>query len=344
MHIGVFSSHDYDRKALQAANTGLGHELTFFDCRLSPATVGAARGIPAVSVFVNDQLDAEVLERLHEGGTRLVALRCTGFNNVDLRAAQRVGMHVVRVPAYSPDSVAEFTLALILCLRRKVHRAYVRVREGNFSLEGLLGLDLRHSTVGIVGTGRIGTALAGMLSGFGVRVLATDPIRSACCLELGVQYVELPELLAQSDVVSLHCPLTPQTHHLINAKALAQMRPGAMLVNTSRGAVVDTRALVAVLKCRHLGALALDVYEQEGDLFFENLSEEIIQDDVFERLLTFPNVLVTGHLGFFTERALSQIATTTLANLTDIERRGGCANEVTAAQVMGSAAAHQETS
>lgn len=338
MRIGVFSSHDYDRMSLQKANGSFGHELVFFDCRLAVDTVAAARGFPAVCVFVNDALDAAVLRRLHEGGTRIVALRCAGFNNVDLGEAARLGMQVVRVPAYSPDSVAEFTLALLLCLRRKVHRAYARVREGNFSLDGLLGQDLRDATVGIVGTGRIGSALARMLSGFGVRLLATDPAPSGRCRELGVRYVGLPQLLAESDIVSLHCPLTPQTHHLIDGRALAQMRRGAMLVNTSRGAVVDTRALIAALKCRQVGAVALDVYEQEGDLFFADLSEEIIQDDVFERLLTFPNVLVTGHQGYFTERALAQIAAVTLANVADLQQGGACANEVTVAQRVAPAA------
>lgn len=332
MRIGVFSSRAYDRDTLQAANASFGHELTFFDFRLSADTVAAARGCPAVCVFVNDLLDAGVLATLYEGGTRILALRCAGFNSVDLVEAARLGMRVVRVPAYSPESVAEFTLALILCLRRKVHRAYARVRDGNFSLEGLLGQDLRGATVGIVGTGRIGTALARMLGGFGVRLLATDPIRSPRCQEMGVRYVELDELLASSDVVTLHCPLTPQTHHLIDGRALARMRRGAMLVNTSRGAVVDSRALIGALKSRRLGAVALDVYEQEGDLFFEDLSDEIIQDDVFERLLTFPNVLVTGHQGYFTERALAQIAAVTLANVADLQHDGACANEITPAQ------------
>lgn len=330
MRIAVFSTQQYDRDFLTCANARFGHQLAFFDFRLSAQTVEAAHGFAAVCVFVNDRLDAATMERLAQGGTRLIALRCAGFNNVDLKAAAACQLAVVRVPAYAPQSVAEFTLGLILCLRRQLHRAYARVRNGNFSLDGLLGRDLNGSTVGIVGTGRIGTALAQLLKGFGVKLLAADPVVSSQCLELGVRYVPFEALLEQSDVVSLHCPLTPQTHHLFGAAAFARMRRGAMLVNTSRGAVVDARALIDALKSRQLGAVALDVYEQEGDLFFTDLSDEVIEDDVFERLLTFPNALITAHQGFFTERALDEIARTTLANVSAFEQGTASGNEIKA--------------
>lgn len=330
MRIGVFSAQRHDRDSLAQANQRLGHELTFFDFHLTAETAAAARGYPAVCVFVNDRLDAIAIKQLAEGGTRLIALRCAGFNNVDLNAAADCGIRVVRVPSYSPQSVAEFTLGLMLCLHRQFHRAYARVRNGNFALEGLLGRDLGGSTVGIVGTGRIGAALAQLLKGFGVQLLAVDPIVNERCRELGVRYVSFDELLAQSDVITLHCPLTPKTHHLFDAVAFARMRRGAMLINTSRGAVVDTRALIAALKSGQLGAVALDVYEQEGDLFFTDLSNEVIQDDIFGRLLTFPNVLVTAHQGFFTERALAEIANTTLDNIAVFEAGGLSGNEIDA--------------
>jgi D-lactate dehydrogenase len=273
-------------------------------------------------VFVNDLVDAAVLQALHANGVRLVALRCAGFNHVDLVAAAALGIAVGRVPEYSPHAVAEHTAALMLTLNRKIHRAHARVREGNFALEGLLGFDLHGRTVGIVGTGRIGACFARIMSGFGCHVLATAPDVNPDCGALGVRYVELPELLRSSDILSLHCPLTPQTRHLINAAALAQMKPGAMLINTSRGAVVDTRAVIRALKSGQLGSLGLDVYEEEGDLFFRDLSAEVLHDDVFARLLTFPNVIVTGHQAFFTEDALSAIAQCTLGNLDSFEAVG----------------------
>lgn len=321
LHVTVYSTRPYDRTALERANQaelargGSGHHFQFLDARLDASTVVTAAGADAVCVFVNDQLDRPVLQALHGLGVRLVVLRCAGFNQVDLAAAQALGMAVGRVPEYSPYAVAEHTLALLLTLNRKIHRAYARVREGNFALDGLLGFDVHGRTVGVVGTGRIGEAFCRLLSGFGCTLLAADPTPNPQCLALGVQYVPLSELLARSDVVSLHCPLTPQTHHLIDASAFARMKPGAMLLNTSRGAVVDTQAAIAALKARTLGSLGLDVYEEEGSLFFHDLSAAGIQDDVFARLLTFPNVVVTGHQGFFTEDALAAIASTTLANL-----------------------------
>lgn len=315
MRVTVYSTRSYDRQSLAGAPGYSSHHFRFLDTRLDASTVATAAGADAVCVFVNDQVDAAVLQGLQGLGVRLVVLRCAGFNQVDLAAAQQLGMAVGRVPEYSPYAVAEHTLALLLTLNRKIHRAYARVREGNFALDGLLGFDVHGRTVGVVGTGRIGEAFCRLLTGFGCTLLATDPVPNPVCQALGVRYVALAELLARSDVVSLHCPLTPHTHHLINATAFAAMKPGAMLLNTSRGAVVDTQAAIAALKSGQLGSLGLDVYEEEGGLFFRDLSGSAIQDDVFARLLTFPNVLVTGHQGFFTEDALAAIARTTLANL-----------------------------
>lgn len=328
MHVAVFSTKPYDRHFLDAANASARHELVYFEPRLTIETAALARGVTAVCAFVNDALSAEVLQALAGGGIRLVALRCTGFNNVDLTAARTLGITVARVPEYSPHAVAEHAVTLVLALNRNIHRAYARVREGNFSLEGLLGFDMRGRTVGVVGTGRIGATFAGILAGFGCTILAVDPAPDAACIVAGVRYVELPELLAGSDIVSLHCPLTPATHHLIDAAALAHMRPGAMLINTSRGAVIDTPAVIAALKDGRLGHLGLDVYEEEADLFFEDLSDKVIQDDVFARLMSFPNVLVTGHQAFFTADALHGIAATTIANITAFERDGRAVHEI----------------
>lgn len=328
MRVGVFSTKRYTRTFLTAANERHGHELVFFEPRLTVETAALGRGFPAVCIFVNDHADAGVLKLLRTGGTLLIALRCTGFNNVDLAAAKELGLTVVRVPAYSPHAVAEHTIGLILALNRKIHRAYARVREGNFALGGLLGFDLHGRTVGVVGTGRIGTIVARILSGFGCHVLACDPVANED-LEGVVKYVTPRELLGGSDIVTLHCPLTPATHHIIDAAALEQMKEGAMLINTSRGALIDTRAVIAALKSGRLGYLGLDVYEEEADLFFEDLSDQVIRDDVFARLLTFPNVIITGHQAFFTREAMDNIAETTLANVSDFEADRPLANEVT---------------
>lgn len=335
MKIALFSSKPYDEQFFAAANVHYGHELTFFEPRLAAETAGLAEGFPVVCVFVNDRLDAPVLEQLAAGGTRIVALRCAGFNNVHVPTAERLGMKVVRVPAYSPYSVAEHTAALILTLNRKVHRAYARVREGNFSLSGLLGFDLHGRTVGVVGTGQIGTVLAGIMKGFGCSLLGFDPYPNDDCQSLGMRYVPLPDLLAGSDIVSLHCPLTPETHHLIDAEGIRHLKPGAMLINTSRGGVVDTRAVVAGLKSGQIGYLGLDVYEEEADYFFEDLSQKVITDDTLARLLTFPNVVITGHQAFFTEEALRSIAETTLGNVREVEEHGASRNEVTAVILKG---------
>jgi len=329
MKVAICSAQSYDRQFLLAANRDAGHELVFFDSHLCEETRQMVGGFPAVCVFVNDTLNAPVLETLVAQGTRLIALRCAGFNNVDIQAANSVGLRVVRVPAYSPHSVAEHTVVLMLALNRHLHQAYNRVRNGNFALQGLLGFELRGKTVGIIGTGRIGTAVAQLLRGFGCRLIAHDPQQSSECISLGVEYMPLEQLYADSDIITLHCPLSPPTHHLIDAPAIARMKHGVMLINTSRGAVIDTRAVIEGLKSSKIGYLGLDVYEQEGDLFFQDLSDQVLKDDVFGRLLTFPNVLITGHQGFFTAEALSSIAQTTLQNISVFERDGICQNEVT---------------
>ncbi len=329
MRVDVFSAKRYDQAFLGAAAKDSGLELCFHEARLGPTTARLAQGAAAVCAFVNDDLGAAVLGELAAGDVRLIALRSAGFNHVDLQAARDAGLAVARVPAYSPHAVAEHTLALILTLNRNTHRAWNRVREGNFALDGLMGFDMHAKTAGIVGTGQIGTVLARILTGFGCMVLAHDPNPNAECEALGVRYVPMTQLLAGSDIITLQCPLTPATHHLIDDAAIAQMRRGAMLVNTSRGAVVDTRAVIRGLKSGRIGALGLDVYEEEGDLFFEDLSQTHIPDDVFARLLTFPNVLITGHQGFFTREALQAIAETTIANITGFLRDGQALHPVT---------------
>ncbi|CAO4145190.1 2-hydroxyacid dehydrogenase [Methylorubrum aminovorans] len=324
MDVTIFSTKAYDRRFLDEANAAAGgpHRLRYLEARLARESAPLGQGAAAVCVFVNDVLDRPVLEVLAASGTRMVALRSAGFNNVDLAAAAQLGIMVGRVPAYSPDSIAEHTVALILALNRNIQRAYARVREGNFALEGLLGFDLKGRTAGIVGTGNIGVAVARILAGFGCRVLAYDPRPSAELAAFGAQAVGLDRLLAEADIVSLHCPLTPDTHHMIDRAALARMKRGVMLINTGRGALVDTAALIEGLKSGAIGHLGLDVYEEEGGLFFEDLSNQIIRDDVFARLLTFPNVLVTGHQAFFTAEALAAIAATTIENLSAYERQG----------------------
>ena len=335
MKVAVFGTKPYDRRFLQAANKDNTHELVFYESRLNRETVSVASDFPAVCIFVNDQLDAPTIEELSRAGTQLIALRCAGFNNVDLSAAKNHGITVVRVPAYSPYSVAEHTVGLLLALNRKLHRAYARVREGNFALGGLLGFDLHGKTVGIVGTGKIGTIVAKLLHGFGCTLLARDIHPNPECEHIGVRYTSLAELFSASDIVTLHSPLTPETHHLIDEKALEQMKPGVMLINTSRGRLIDTKAVIRGLKSGKIGYLGLDVYEEEADLFFEDLSDKVIQDDVFARLLTFPNVVITAHQAFFTREALQNIADTTIANITEFEREGTCSNVVSPEKVAG---------
>jgi D-lactate dehydrogenase len=315
MQVAVFSTKSYDREFLTAANQQYDQDLVFYEARLSPQTWRLADGAEAVCAFVNDQLDADVVIPLAEHGVRLIAMRCAGFNNVDLHAAANARVTVARVPAYSPHAVAEHTVGLMLALGRRLYKSYNRVREGNFALEGLLGFDFHGRTVGVVGTGRIGAIVARIMTGFGCRVLAYDVVQNPSLAPLGVDYVPLNDLLADSDVVTLHCPLMPGTYHIINEEALAQMKQGVMLINTSRGALVDTPAAIEALKSGRLGSLAMDVYEEEADLFFEDLSNRVIQDDVFSRMLTFPNVLITGHQAFFTRDAMTAIADYTLNNI-----------------------------
>jgi D-lactate dehydrogenase len=330
MKTAIFNTKSYDRTFLEAANEAHGHDLVFFEPRLTRETCALAAGFPAVCVFVNDQLGQPVLAELKRQGTHLIALRCAGFNNVDLAAARDLEMTVARVPAYSPHAVAEHTVGLMLALNRNIHRAYARVREGNFALQGLLGFDLHGRTVGVIGTGQIGAIVSRIMQGFGCRILAYDLQRNAECEAMGVQYVSLAELFSVSDIITLHCPLTPQTHHLIDAAALNQMKDGVMIINTGRGALVDTQAAIQALKSGRVGYLGLDVYEEEANLFFEDRSDRVIRDDIFTRLLTFPNVIITGHQGFFTEEALKNIAETTLANITSFERGDGTLHEVSA--------------
>jgi D-lactate dehydrogenase len=333
LQIAVFSTKPYDRRFLDAASAGSGHRITYFEAKLCVETCDLAAGANAVCAFVNDDVNADVLASLSAKGIKLIVLRSAGFNNVDLAAAKALDIAVARVPAYSPHAVAEHTLALILALNRKTHRAYNRVREGNFALEGLLGFDLAGKTAGVVGTGKIGEIVCRILVGFGCKVIAYDLQPNPACLDIGVTYVSTDELLAASDIITLHCPLTPATHHLINEAALTRMKPGVMLINTSRGAVIDTRAVLKGLKQGVIGNLGLDVYEEEADLFFEDLSGRFIDDDVFARLLTFPNVLITGHQAFFTKEALTNIAETTIANVTAFETTGRAMHEVSVEKI-----------
>jgi D-lactate dehydrogenase len=318
MKLVVFSAQPHDRQFLSAAFDDRGHSLVYIEAGLTSETAIAAHGADAVCCFVNDDLGSDSLKALHENGIRHILLRCAGFNNVDLPVAGQLGMTILRVPEYSPAAVAEHTLALILCLNRGIHRAWSRVREGDFRLAGLLGFDLSGKTVGIIGTGRIGQRVCRILKGFGCHVIACDQHPDEQLKSEGVEYVDQPTLLGESRIISLHCPLTLETRHLINRHSLAKTRKGVLLINTSRGALVDTQALVHGLKSGHVGGVALDVYEEETGLFFADHSMSVIKDDVFARLLTFPNVLITGHQGFFTEEALTNIAATTLKNMESI--------------------------
>nr|WP_173481469.1 MULTISPECIES: 2-hydroxyacid dehydrogenase [unclassified Marinobacterium] len=324
----VFSARKDEKSYLIDAFEASGHEVMFEEVHLNRKTAELAAGFDAVVVFVNDQLDESCLERLAELSVKTVALRCAGYNNVNLDAAKRLGLSVVRVPAYSPYAVAEHALTLLMTLNRHVHKAYNRVREGNFLLDGLVGRDIHRKTVGVVGTGNIGSVFCQIMRGFDCRLLAYDPNPSQDLIEQGVEYVELDSLLEQSDFISLHCPLTAQTHHVISERALALMKPKAMLINTSRGGLVDTKAVINALKQGGLSGLAIDVYEEESDLFFEDQSNRVIADDDLMRLMTFPNVIVTGHQAFLTEEALTNIAQTTANNLTCLEQNASCENQL----------------
>lgn len=334
MQLSIFNTHHYDKEFLTAAQEArtrsssssvTSFDIVFHDFPLSADTVSLAAGSTAVCAFVNDDLSAPILDALHATGVRAILLRCAGFNNVDLDKAQTLGMFVANVPSYSPEAVAEFAVALIQTLNRKTHRAYNRVREGNFQLDGLLGQTLHGKTIGICGTGRIGVALAKIMKGFGCHILAYDPHENSEFKDYGT-YTDFDTLLASSDFISLHCPLMPHTRHIINEAALKKMKPGAMLVNTSRGALVDTRSVIQALKTRQLGGLALDVYEGEGKIFYKDHSNSIIEDDNLMRLMTFPNVIVCGHQAFFTVEALTEIAECTLRNLEDFLEGRPCKN------------------
>ncbi len=330
MNIAVFDAHPFERGPLAEANKRFGYDLVFFEPRLTPETAALARGFSVVCSFANDRVNAETLKILHAEGVKLIALRSAGFNHVDLVEAARLNIKVVRVPAYSPYSVAEHSVCLILALNRKIHRAHARVRELNFSLDGLVGFDLHGKTVGVIGTGRIGAAFCRIMAGFGCRVLAYDMKRNPDLADLdAVSYTDLSKIFETSDIISLHVPLTPGTRHLIDEKALAKMKKGAMLINTGRGALIETQALVAALKCGHIGSAGLDVYEEEENVFFQDLSSQVLQDDILARLLTFPNVLITSHQAFLTAEALQGIAETTFENIRAFEKHLPLENEVT---------------
>ncbi len=328
MRIACFSTKPYDVDYFERYRDEYGQEITYYEARLNAQTVGLTDGFEGVCVFVNDELTEETIQSIVQRGIRLIALRCAGFNNVDLKAAAAHGIRVVRVPVYSPHAVAEHALAIILTLNRKIHKAYNRVRENNFSLDRLLGFDLNGKTVGVIGTGSIGRTFCSVMQGIGCRVVAHDPYPNEALREKGVEYLSTTELFRQSHIISLHCPLTPQTHHIINAEALGEMKKGAMLINTSRGALIDTQAVIGALRRRQLGSLGIDVYEQEEKIFFQDRSEEILEDEQIMQLIAFPNVLITAHQAFFTHEALDKITTITLQNIKDFEEGAELENEI----------------
>ena len=328
MKLAVYSTKQYDKKYLESVNQEYGFELEFYDFLLTEKTAKTAHGCDGVCLFVNDDGSRPVLEELKKHGVKFIALRCAGFNNVDIDAAKELGLPVVRVPAYSPEAVAEHAIGMMMCLNRRIHRAYQRTRDANFSLEGLTGFTMFGKTAGVIGTGKICITALRILKRFGMRLLAFDPYPSAAALELGVEYVDLPTLFSQVDVISLHCPLTPENYHLLNRTAFEQMNNGVMVINTSRGGLIDSQAAIDALKTQKIGALGMDVYENERDLFFEDNSNDVIQDDVFRRLSACHNVLFTGHQAFLTAEALTSISETTLENLRQLENGEACANQV----------------
>ncbi len=316
MKIVFFSAKPYDRQFFEDCNKRYDFELEFWETHLGPHIADAIQpGTDAVSVFVNDKLTAEVIEVLAQKGVKIIALRCAGFNNVDLEAAKRYNIRVCRVPAYSPQAVAEHAVAMLLTLNRKTHKAYNRVREQNFSLSGLMGFNLFGKTVGVIGTGKIGAAFCKIMLGFGCQVVAYDPFENEQLQNAGVKYLPFHEVIKDADIISLHCPLTPENHYLIGAASLSSMKKGVTLINTSRGGLIHTREVIYALKTGQVAALGIDVYEQEEKLFFKDLSTSIIGDDDIQRLISFPNVLVTGHQAFFTQEALTEIAESTLGTV-----------------------------
>ncbi len=328
MRVGIFSAKPYDIDHFDRVNQTFGLQIEYFDYRLCLQTVRLAHGFDVVCAFVNDSLGDKVLTELSKNGTKVIAMRCAGFNNVDLEAAKRLNLKVVNVPSYSPESVAEHTVALMLTLNRKVHKAYQRTRDANFSLSGLVGFNMQNRNVGVIGTGRIGLATIKVLLGFGCHVYAHDPYPNHAVLELGVKYVSLEEIFSVCDIISLHCPLTSENHHLLNRDSFSRMKPGVMVINTSRGGLLNALDAIEALKTGQLGSLGLDVYENEKELFFEDKSNEVIQDDVFRRLSACHNVIFTGHQAFLTEEALSAIAFTTLTNITQLSSVEHCLNEL----------------
>ncbi len=328
MKIALFSCKAYDRDYFHQANRDYQFHIDYFDVRLEPKTARLAHGYDAVCAFVNDDLEAEVLEDLAAHGTRIIAMRCAGYNNVDLAAAQRLGLAVVRVPAYSPEAVAEHAVGLMMTLNRRIHKAYLRTRDANFALDGLVGFNMHGKTAGVIGTGKIGIATLRILKGFGMKLLVSDPYTNPAAIELGAEYVDVDTLLRQADVISLHCPLFKENYHLLNAEAFAKMKPGVMIINTSRGGLLDSVAAIDALKQGKIGALGLDVYEEEEELFFEDKSNEVITDDTFRRLSACHNVLFTGHQAFLTREALLAIAHTTLSNLDGFAKGQTSGNEV----------------
>ncbi|AUX93528.1 2-hydroxyacid dehydrogenase [Mixta gaviniae] len=328
MKLAVYSTKQYDKKYLDHVNQRFGFDIEYFDFLLSERTAINADNCEAVCIFVNDDASRPVLEILHSQGVKTIALRCAGFNNVDLDAAKALGMKVVRVPAYSPEAVAEHAVGMMMTLNRRIHRAYQRTRDANFSLEGLIGFNMHGRTAGVIGTGKIGIATLRILKGFGMRLLAFDPYPNPQALDLGAEYVDIKTLFKESDVITLHCPLTPDNHHLLDAAAFSQMKDGVMIINTSRGGLVDSQAAIDALKQQKIGSLGMDVYENERDLFFEDKSNDVIQDDVFRRLSACHNVLFTGHQAFLTAEALTAISETTLSNLQQLQKGEACPNEV----------------
>lgn len=328
MKIAVFSTKSYDKIYLEKHRENSKHTFTYFETSLNDETTNLTIGFEGICVFVNDKIDKKTIENLSKNGIKLIALRCAGFNNVDLKAAHEKNIKVVRVPAYSPQAVAEHAVAMILTLNRKTHKVYNRVRESNFSLENLTGFNLFGKTIGVIGTGQIGVAFCKIMIGFGCKIIAYDIKESAELILQGIDYQSIDEVLSNSDIISLHCPLTEKTHHLFDKTAFAKIKSGAMLINTSRGGLIKTEDVIEALKKGKIGYLGIDVYEQEENLFFKDLSESIIQDDLIQRLISFPNVLITPHQGFFTEEALTQIAITTITNISDFEQGFNLPNEV----------------
>lgn len=321
MRVVFFSTKPYEEPFFCQANTGQ-HELIYLSHRLDSHTSQSIQGCHAICAFVNDDLGERTLDQLHRQGVKLIALRCAGYNNVDLSHAKKLGLTIVHVPSYSPHAVAEYAVGLVLALNRKIHRAYHRVRELDFSLHGLMGFDLYKKTIGVLGVGQIGAVFAQIMAAFGCRVIAYDPAPSSNLID-SVCQVDINQLFEQSDIISLHCPLAPATQHIIGVKAISQMKKGVMLINTGRGGLINTKAVIDGLKSGQIGSLGLDVYEEESALFFQDQSDQIIQDDTFTRLLTFPNVIITGHQAYFTEEALHNIAEATLKNITAFEKGSG---------------------